>query len=448
MTRLHIAFVGQGWFPDAGGVESHTRDLARELGKRGHRVRALCLDTREGLEPWTTATSEVEGVTVTRMAYRYHDHRALADVVESARANEVVRAWLARAHTDLVHVHHASGFGLGILRTIRATRTLLAMTLHDYWPLCPRGQMMQPDGTVDTAVEPERCGRCLAATWPHLMPSAHGERRGPRGEPLASDADAARLRTEHALLCLAACDALFTPSAAAREVYVEAGIPHERIRVVENGVDTAELAEEVARLRSARAPRAEVALGVLGTVLPSKGALELVRAFQAADVPGLVLEIHGHLPSYHGDTRYVDELRRVSSADPRVRIRGPYTHDRLAAILADLDGVAAPSRWREVFGLTVREARAAGLAVLVSDAGALPDAARGGGGAVVPADDPAAWARALREFADPGIRARWSAARELPRDARAMALEIEGAYLELVRGRTRPSLWRRLLGRG
>ena len=148
MTRLELAFIGQGWFPDAGGVESHTRDLARELGKRGHRVRALCLDTREGLEPWTTRDHEVEGVTVTRMAYRYHDHRALADVVESARANAVVRSWLARAPTDLVHVHHASGFGLGILREIHATRSLLASTLHDYWPLCPRGQMMQPDGTV------------------------------------------------------------------------------------------------------------------------------------------------------------------------------------------------------------------------------------------------------------------------------------------------------------
>jgi glycosyltransferase involved in cell wall biosynthesis len=447
--RLALAFVGQGWFPDAGGVESHTRDLARELRSRGHRVRALCLDRSEGLEPYTTRESLVEGVALTRMAYRYHDHRALADLVESPRANAIVLRWLAAERTDLVHVHHASGFGLGILGAIRGAGTPLALTLHDYWPLCPRGQMVQPDGTVDTSVEPERCGRCLAATWPHLMPSGSGERRGPHGQPVASDAEAAGLRTAYALERLAACDRLFTPSAAAREVYVQAGIARERIQVVENGVDVDALLAEVERLRRARPPRAEVRLGILGTVLPSKGALELARAFQAADVAGLALEIHGALPSYHGDSRYVEELQRLASSDPRVRIHGPYTHDRLAAILADLDGVAAPSRWCEVYGLTVREARAAGLAVLVSDAGALPDVARGGGGRVVPASEPDGWRRALAEFADPAQRARWASVERRPRDARAMAEELEQAYREMLEGRRRSSGWlRRLFRRG
>jgi glycosyltransferase involved in cell wall biosynthesis len=95
--------------------------------------------------------------------------------------------------------------------------------------------------------------------------------------------------------------------------------------------------------------------------------------------------------------------------------------------------VAAPSRWNEVYGLTVREARAAGLPVLVSDAGALPDVADwGAAGLVVPAEDPRAWVAALERFADPLQRAAWAAHKKQPRSARSMALQLERAYCEVV----------------
>ncbi len=433
---LSIGFLGQGWYPDVGGVESHTRDLSRELRSRGHRLSALVLDHGER-EPFTTRGETVEGVEVTRLAYRHHDHRALADLVDHPRLAARAVEWARAAALDLVHVQHVTGWGSGVLPALRANGLGLVMTLHDYWSLCPRGQMVQPDGTVDETAEPERCGACLARTWPHLMPSGNGERRGPAGAAVASDADAARARTAYALRALEAPARLFTPSEAAKRVYVRAGVAAERIEVVPNGIEVAELAASVQRLRAVReggAADGEIHLGVLGTVQPSKGALELVRAFQAAQVKGLVLEIHGDLPSYHGDTRYVDELRAIAAGDARIRVHGPYRHDRLAEILAGLDGVAAPSRWCEVFGLTVREARAAGLPVLVSSAGDLASVAAGGAaGIVVDPDDGAGWAQALRAFADYENRARWRRHYEKPRGAHDMMLQLEHAYFEVVR---------------
>ncbi len=431
---LTLGFVGLGWHPDIGGVESHTRDLARELGARGHRVHALALDTRAGLEPYSVAASVHQGVQVTRMAYRYHDHRALADLVASPRAEQVVRVWAQASRLDLVHVHHASGWGLGILPALAAGGVPAVMTLHDFWSLCPRGQMLRVDGEVCAAATPERCAPCLALTWRHLMPSSGAERRGPRGEALASDEDAARARDAFALACLRSARRLFTPSQATRAAFVRAGLDEGALEVVENGIDVDELAQRVASLRKQAAPRAGLHLGVLGTVLPSKGALELARAVVAARIPGLVLEVHGALPSYHGDERYAEALRALAAAEPCVRVHGPFDHERLAEILATLDGVAAPSRWNEVYGLTVREARAAGLPVLVSDAGALPDVTEwGAAGLVVPADDHAAWVAALARFADPAERSAWAAQTKRPRDARAMALQLERAYCEVVR---------------
>jgi len=435
-TGLDVSILCHGWFPDVGGVESQTRDLAHELRQRGHRVSALCLDYTEGREPYSLTSSVVEGVEVYRMAYRYHDHRALSDLVDNERARQVVLDWLARGSADIVHVHHVTGFGSGVLEALEATGIPLVMTLHDYWSLCPRGQMVQPDGTVDETADPERCAPCLAKTWPHLMPSAQGEPRGPEGVEITTDEDAARTRTEYALRCLQATHRLFTPSEAAKAIYVRAGLPAEHIEVVPNGIEVDELAAEVRRLRAVREgseTSEDIRLGVLGTLLPSKGCLELLRAFQEARVRELTIEIHGNMPGYHGDTTYVDEIKRMAAADPRIRIHGPYTHDRLSEILAGLDGVAAPSRWCEVFGLTVREARAAGLPVLVSSAGDLGSvAADGQAGVVVQVDDHQGWIDALRAFADYKHRARWRRYKSRPRSAYDMMLQIELAYAAVI----------------
>jgi glycosyltransferase involved in cell wall biosynthesis len=432
---LELGFLCQGWYPDAGGVESHTRDLTRELARRGHRIHVLCLDYSGGAEPYGLARSEVEGADVWRMAYLYHDHRALADLVRNERAERRVLEWARASRCELVHVHHATGFGLGAIGALRAAGLPVAMTLHDYWSLCPRGQMLHADGEVCASADPARCAGCLGATWPHLLPSGGGEPRTPEGAELGDDQAAAAARTGYALRALEGASRLFSPSARARELYVRAGIEAARIEVCANGIEVGGLAAEVARLRE-REPRSdgEVRLGVLGSVLPSKGVLELARACVRAAVPGLTLEIHGALPAYHGDPSYVEELQALAAREPGVRVHGAYRLADLPRILAGLDGVAAPSRWVEVFGLSVREAAAAGLPVLVSDAGDLPAVAAGGrAGLVVPAEDEAAWIQALRRFGgDPEARARWSRAPRELRSAAEMSDQLERAYFELL----------------
>lgn len=435
---LDIGFLCHGWKPDVGGVESHTHDLARALIGRGHRVHVLCLDYTPGRPPYSVTESRVDGALVRRMAYLYQDQRSLADMVDNWRARDVLFAWLADRPLDLVHVHHLTGFGMGALGALAQVGLPFVMTLHDYWSLCPRGQMMRPDRGVCQTPDAAVCGPCIAATWPHLMPSGEGDFRKPERGRVENDAEAAAARTAYALRSLEAPHRLLTPSEAARAVYVRAGVPARRIAVCANGIAAQSIASDVQRLRAEGVrpvgSRGEVRLGVLGSVLPSKGVLELAHALRKAAVPGLTLEVHGSLPSYHGDASYVQELEQLAREDTRIRLHGPYAVGALAQVLAGLDGVAAPSRWNEVFGLTVREARAAGLPVLVSDAGALAEVTAGdAAGLVVPAEEPAAWMEALRRFADPAQRRAWAAHGTVPRSAHDMALQLERAYCELVR---------------
>lgn len=474
LKSLHVGLVAQGWKPDVGGIESHTADLVRELMGLGHRVSVLALDYSGLTENYGITHDVLDGVHVTRMSYNYGDHNNLARMVRNKRAEEVVAGWLKMRQPDLVHAHHLTGFGMGALARMNGEGVPTVMTLHDYWALCPRGQMVRfakkpLEGEICGGLNPDVCGRCIGASFPHLMPSHGATMQGPwDGEdPNGSDADLPYLtamqgqdpdglvaahRTAYAIECLKCADLLITPSAKTRQIFTEIcdpmGLDGNLIRIVENGVDVAGLAEEVQRLREESPRQGPLVLGIVGSVLPSKGVLELAMAFAEGQgrgrfrsAPGLRLEIHGNMPSYHGQTGYVDALEVLVEATPNLELMGPFEHGGLARVLAGLDAVAAPSRWQEVFGLTVREARAAGLAVIVSNVGDLPAVTDGGqAGLVLPAPNGAAgrsmWIDAMqRLIEDHESRAAWSSHSRPPHSAAAMAAELAGIYCEVIERR-------------
>lgn len=448
---LNIGFLAMSYAPDVGGVQTLMTGLAREYQRRGHQVFVLCLDMSGQAEPFTHREERIEGVLVRRIAYAFHDHRRLADLLRHKRLEDLVLAWLAEAPCDVIHVHHLSGFGAGALAAIQAVGQPLVLTLHDYWLIDPLGQMYAtrprsepepedirsapPFGAAIERPELDLWVERIRGCWPHLLPSGGGQQTGPEDQPVPDDRAAVEACLDYAMQMLRLPACVLSPSAAAADVFARAGLEAGRIQVCENGVDVAGLKEAVAAERQPLSrPAGQLRLGVLGSVLPSKGALEFAQAFLDAGVPGLELEIHGNEPSYHGDNRYVERLRRLASEQPSIRVFGPYTPERLPAILAGLDGVAAPSRWEEVFGLTVREARAAGLPILVSDAGALAASADGGrGGWIVGRDDRAGWAQAIREFAsDEALRRKKAAHTVEPRGLAEQAKELLGHYTQAI----------------
>jgi glycosyltransferase involved in cell wall biosynthesis len=418
-SALRVLLVSHGLPPESvGGVEQHVEGLARALAARGHAVRVLAKSGRSGPAQGTLIEGESLGpVPVTRVVYRYEGLTRLSDMYDSPTIDAAFARFLAQhGPFDVAHVHHFTGLSTGILAHLRAAGVRSVVTLHDYWLMCPRGQMWHRDETVCDTVEPERCAACLRPGFGAWIPE--------HGATVVAEVH------DHARRTLAAADQLVVPSARAIPPFEALGVPRERIRVVENGVDTEALAAVPDLTTDRREP---LQVGFLGTLIPSKGLHVLVDAVQRL-APGRVeLRIHGNTCAYHGDATYLTRVFGRLTPDDRVTYSGPYRTADLPGLLGGIDLLAAPALWREAFGLTVREALAAGRPVVASRIGGLADAlVDGDSGYLLPPGDPIALARALDQLAAdrPRLHALGARARSTGpgRGFAEMAGELEQLY--------------------
>jgi len=413
-----VLLVAHGFPPHAvGGVEQHAGGLARALAAAGHEVHVY---TRggEGRVGALSSTTDADGVSVTRVAYRFEDVTDLGGLYRSPLLDRVFADFLAQhGRFDVAHVHHLTGLSLGVLDALRAASVRTVMTLHDYWTMCPRGQMWHRRGEPCARVEPGRCADCLAVPFGHLL--------GHDGA-----AAVARLHAD-ALATLRAVDALVVPSPHVLPPFGALGLDAARVHVVENAVDVERLAS-VPPLPS-RPPKHPLRIGYLGTLIPSKGLDVLVDAVQRLPPAVATLDVFGNAVPYHGDEGFLTRVFARLRPEDHVRYHGPYDLVDLPDILARLHCVVAPALWAEAFGLTVREALAAGRPALVSRIGGLADAVRDGvdGFTFAPGDRDGLARALLRLVEEADLAARLGAAgRGRPRGFTAMV----GDLLPIYRG--------------
>ena len=144
----------------------------------------------------------------------------------------------------------------------------------------------------------------------------------------------------------------------------------ERIRVVVNGVDTAQF-----RHRTERAP-GPLRIVFMGRAIADKGADTLLEAAALLDRPDLefvVVGSHGFDPAA-ALSPFEERLRELAARVPgRVRFEPFVERHRLPALLQDADILTVPSRWPDPCPLTVGEGMATGLPVVAARVGGIPE---------------------------------------------------------------------------
>lgn len=335
---------------DVGGAERSVEQLARGLAAAGATVSvATLVEGGGGLEVR-------DGVRVHRLPLRHlywpYDGRRRAPPVRMVwHGLEAINPLMDRAlaqvvqaeRPDLIHAHVLTGFAGAVHRAALRAGLPLVQSLRDYSTLCSRAALFRRGRLCERS-----CGECRLLSAPRRRATA---------------------QVRHVVAV----------SRAALERHWAAGcFLGAPATVIGNAAGTA------APVKERRDGPA--VFGFIGRIEPEKGIEILLRATAGLDGDWR-LRIAGR-----GEAAYVARLQRVF-VDPRIEWLGQV---QAGAFYDSIDAVVAPAIWAEPFGRTVVEALARGRGVIASRIGGLPEAAGGGGRAIlIPPGDPGALATAM-----------------------------------------------------
>ena len=267
----------------------------------------------------------------------------------------------------VVHCHNLQPLlGPRALAAARAAGARVVMHLHNFRVFCAIGVAFR-DG--------EPCFRCRGGrTAPGLVLNCR------RNVPEAAVYAVALARQLRPLLDVV--DRFVTPSVWAAGQLAQLGIPAQKLTVLPHYLPADRLAG------SSRAAEGAYAVA-LGRLAPEKG---FEVAIDAAAATGVPLRVAGGGP-------LEDTMReRIAARDAPAELVGPVSGDERDRLFAGGAMLVMPTVGNETFGYAALEAMGAGLPVVATRAGALPEVV--GDSATVPRSDPAALGARMRELFD------------------------------------------------
>jgi GT2 family glycosyltransferase/glycosyltransferase involved in cell wall biosynthesis len=420
---MRVLEIVHGYPPlAAGGTEIYAEAHARTLAERfGDEVLVLAREDDAARPEYALRREVHRGVRVARINHTFRLATSIEHAYRVAAIDERAARVIDEFGPDVAHVHHLTCLSSSIAFELAKRDIPAVLTLHDYWLLCHRGQLLDMDLRLCPGPEPDGCAGCLgpvAGLRPlvaGLAPMARfAERalpstvalllRGALGTALGgatSDARAraaSRDRMTHMRELLATFAHVLAPSRVIGERFVQFGLRPERLTIAPYGIEVPPLVPRVTR------PAGPLRLGFLGSLMVSKAPHVLLEAFRGLPRSAATLDLFGAPADYHGDTRYRQQLAPLLET-PGVTQRGAVPHDRVHEAFAAIDVLVVPSVWPENSAFVVHEAHATGVPVVASRVGGLPELLEDGrsGLLVEPGNMAALRAALLRLLHEPGL---------------------------------------------
>lgn len=415
---MRILQVTNGFPPTAtAGVEQYTHQLSRGL-RAHHDVRIFCRESAPQHADYDLLDDQFDGLPVRRVVNDFQHASRIQDFYLDRHIESIFQQTLREWQPDLVHFQHCIGLSASLLEVAARTEIPHLLTLHDYWFICSRVQLLHRQGHIcpgpignvdcsDCTISPDDFLRPLKGTWLYRVLRSRlndytkrrilgALSRAMPGLPMARPEQALspyRERDRYMLSLLGNTPLMLTPSKFVRDLYIKHSVPESQIQVLPLGL---ELSPWHAASPNKPNPENGLRVGYLGSLLRHKGVHILVRAFRQLRTPGSTLQIHGF--AMPGDP-YVGQLRRLASQDQRVKAMGGYQQKDLPGILSGIDVVVIPSLWHETFSIVAREALLSGTPVVAFEIGALPEVIDSGqNGLLVPVGDTDALHDALQRL--------------------------------------------------
>ena len=396
---MRILHVIHGFPPyNLAGSEIYTYNLACELVKKDdvhifHRV------LNQDVPEYKVSSSSLNGLHIYTINNTYKYNHSF----ESFYKNDAIAAEfgqvLEKIHPDVVHFGHLIHLSTSLIAEVKKRSIPIIFTLHDFWLMCPLGQLLKRDLTLSEGPNPRNCAQCMA---PELainkgirkgvdflqsrIPDLHEKTRTGTflrkvftryGKFLVSlnkkNAEAEiEKRIAHIREMCSLIDLFIAPSKSLREKFVDFGIERHRIHYTDYGFNPTPFKT------FSRVPSSNVRFGFTGTLIPSKGVQVLIEAFNQIQNADAELKIYGEFTPH--PLGFEDFRFHVQSLGKRDNIfwMGKYDNKDVARIYAEIDVLVVPSIWYENSPLVIHEAFMANTPVITSNIGGMAELVKDG----------------------------------------------------------------------
>jgi glycosyltransferase involved in cell wall biosynthesis len=374
---MRVLFIVHGFPPRAmGGTEIYAHDLARTLMRRHNaEVFVLTREVDQARPEYATRRETTGGLDTLWINNSFRLATSLEESYRNRAIRKIGASFVDEIRPDVAHVHHLTCLSTDLVVELASRGVPIVFTLHDFWMICHRGQLLDLDYKICRGPYPAGCERCVGSgasadarvirTLRNRLPEGLSRRleRMIRGRQMLK-ASAKRLR--HMRQTCGMVDQFLSPSRTMHEHFLAFGIEEGRIARHEYGID-------VARFRQLRRTDGDrLRIGFLGSLMISKGAHVLLEACSALLPERASLYVFGEPVGYHGDDSYRRQIEPLL-AGPGIHRMGPIAHERVPEALASIDVIVAPSIWLENSPLVIREAFAAGIPVVTSNIGGMAE---------------------------------------------------------------------------
>ena len=386
---MRVLVVVHGFPPHAqGGAEIHAEQHALGLVRLfGDAVHVLTREQRRECPEYATRTERRDGLVITWINNTFRAVRTYEESYRCPRIARIARDVMDDFQPDIAHVHHLTCLSTEIPELLASRGVPVVFTLHDYWLMCHRGQLLDTNYRVCAGPEPSGCRSCLGTAAVPVPPAAVPVLRAlqdsaPRAVTAAvhraahvvmamrserQDDPLARQRLEHMQAVCGQVTRFLAPSESIRARFIRFGITPDRIELSPYGFLRTEPPPGPTLSR-----RPLLRIGFLGTLMISKGPHVLIEAFRQLPPGSARVEVIGSQSDYHGDASHratPEPLLQVEG----VHVHGPRPRNQALELLATFDVLVVPSIWPETSPLVIREAFLAGVPVVASNIGGIPE---------------------------------------------------------------------------
>jgi glycosyltransferase involved in cell wall biosynthesis len=409
---MRILQVANGFPPTAiAGTESHTYALSKQLSS-SHSVHVFCREADLARPEYTVIEDLVDGLPVTRVVNNLLEVMDYESLYRNRQIERIFSSVLDQFQPDVVHFQHCVALSAGCINLALDRHLPCVITLHDYWYICPTTNLLRPDLLVCPGTHHgSNCFDCLHfipatltsvtslpgyLSWREAIPLPirlkilkwlallRAKVEGLGSSPVLK-------RAEYMRHLLARSSALIAPSKYVQNRYAEFGLPPDLIRIIPLGMDTHQWTAMPRPTISANMIR----FAYVGGLVRHKGAEVMLRAFMQIQ-SAAELYIYGFEPP--GDA-FASFLKQLAASDSRIHFMGPISNQALPQALSRMDVFLMPTLADETFSFVVREALLAGLPVIASNRGAIPEIIHDGiNGRLLTSGDVDSWAACLRDL--------------------------------------------------